>query len=103
MLFAGSRIDALTYFVLTGLTTSVAYDVYDRHERWGGQKASFYLMAGLAGLIHLSSIIGSYNMAVRANESATHRTLENMTVDPFPSPDPALPDGWRRAEVPDCR
>jgi len=85
--YGGHAVDGIYYFALTTLSGLGAWDVYDSAHRFGGQKATFYVLGALAVIFYAGSAVQGYVSVARYNamSDADHRrALWRDTDQPLP-------------------
>jgi hypothetical protein len=85
--YGGHTVDGIYYFALTTLSGLGAWDVYDDAHRFGGQKATFYVLGALAVIFYAGSVVQGYVSVARYNamSDADHRrALWRDTDQPLP-------------------
>ena len=86
-LYARRPFDALYYFLLTTGSGLLAWDVHEPGRGPGAQKASFYVLSGIAATFYLSSVVQGWLGVERSNEVAEYERRQRIlraTERPLP-------------------
>lgn len=84
-MYAEHYVDGIYYFVITGSTALMAWDVYDPDTDFIDQHTTFYVLGTLGLLFYVANVVQAYNQTDRLNAIEWQRYYQHLDSGPLPS------------------
>lgn len=85
-LYSEHYFDSIFYFLGTGASALMAWDVYDGSRSIGNQKATFFTVLGIGAALYIANVVQGYVSVKRLNTSRQHsyvKSINSVTLPPL--------------------